>query len=214
MIFYLLGVLAYYKTIKKPVPIGICLAFFGMLAVPPVITLYILINKHWVFQLIAFVSGWICWTFIEYFVHRFWLHKKEDRHYYTSHHFLHHTQPKKIFTTAARRIAITMIAISLLTGSILFSSYLFLPAGISAGYALYGYMHVWLHQPWSAQWFGGLQKFHMQHHCGHTEKCFGVTFTWWDRMFNTMPLAERNITTKAKEVYFSNTDKQKLIMNQ
>lgn len=206
MIFYLLGLLSYYKAIKKPVPIGICLAFFGMLAVPPVITLYFLINKHWVFQLIAFVSGLICWTFIEYFVHRFWLHKKEDRYYYTSHHFLHYTQPKKIFTKAARRVAITMIAISLLTGSILYSNYLFLPAGISAGYALYENMHVWLHQPWSSQWFGNLQKFHIQHHCVQTEKCFGVTFTWWDRIFNTSLTSDKMISEKARKIYFKGNE--------
>lgn len=190
---------------------GICLAFFGMLAVPPITTFYFLLNTHWIFKAVVFIAGLLCWTFIEYFVHRFWLHKKEDRHYYNSNHFFHHTQPKNIFTTVAKRIAVTLVAILLLTCSILYSRFLFLPAGIATGYTLYGYMHVWLHQPWAARWFGRLQIFHMQHHCGQTEKCFGVTSTWWDRVFNTMPLSEKNITSKIREVYFGSTDKQRIM---
>ena len=203
MIFYLFGLLGYYKLINKPVPMGICLAFFGMLAVPPVITIYIFIEKHWIFQVMAFAGGWICWTFIEYFVHRFWLHRKDNKNYYSSHHFNHHKHPGQIFTTALKRFVIFITACLLLTGSILYSSYLLLPAGIATGYTLYGYMHVWLHESWSARLFYRLQIFHIQHHCNQQGKCFGVTVTWWDRIFNTGLSNKKIIGEKAREVYFN-----------
>ena len=206
MIFYLFGLLGYYKLVNKPVPMGICLAFFGMLAVPPVITIYFFIEKHWIFQLMAFAGGMICWTFIEYFVHRFWLHRKENKKYYSSHHFYHHKQPGQIFTTALKRFVISVTAFLLLTGSILYSSYLFLPAGIATGYALYGYMHVWLHKEWSAHWFGRLRAFHMQHHCNQAGKCFGVTVTWWDKIFNTGLSIGKTIGEKASKLYFNDKE--------
>ena len=80
MIFYLLGLLSYYKLANKPVPASICLLFFGVVSVPPAITLFFLVNKHWTFQFLAFAGGLFCWTFIEYFIHRFLMHshEKED----------------------------------------------------------------------------------------------------------------------------------------
>lgn len=202
MIFYLIGLLGYYKTINKPVPVSICLAFFGIVAIPPATTLYIFLEKHWIFQLIAFVAGWFCWTFIEYFTLRFCLHRKENKNYYSSHPFIYHTQPKKIFTTSVTRLLITTVAISLLSVSILFNSYLFLPAGILTGYAFYGYMHVWLHKSWAAHWFSRLQAFHIQHHYNQCRKCFGVTATWWDRLFNTFSTKDKTINENTKELYF------------
>ena len=197
MIFYLLGLLGYYKAMKKPVPAGICLLFFFVMAVPPVTSLYLLLFKHWVFQIIAFVAGWFCWTFIEYFIRRFWLHRKENADYHNSNYFFHHTKPQQIFTAAVKRLIILSFALLLIFFSFSISVYLLLPAGIFTGYALYGYMHVWIYKPWAVRWFRKLREFHMQHHCGHTEKCFGVTVTWWDRLFNTIPHSEKIISRTA-----------------
>ena len=79
MIFYLLGLLGYYKLANKPVPSSICLLFFAVVTVPPAATLFFFVNKHWTFQLIAFAGGVFCWTFIEYFIHRFMMHGKEKK---------------------------------------------------------------------------------------------------------------------------------------
>ena len=198
----MLGLLSYYKIRNKPVPAGICLLFFGVVTVPPTTTLYFLINKHWTFQAIAFAGGVFCWTFIEYYVHRFLMHAKDD--YHKSDHFLHHTNPIVIFTSQLKRIAYSFIAILFTTTSILFSNYLLLPAGIMTGFALYINMHRILHSTWAAKWFGGLQKFHMQHHLTLSEKCFGVTTTFWDRLFNTTGKENKLITTKKLKHYFDN----------
>src|SRR6187549_476060 len=158
MIFYLLGILSYYKLTNKPAPASICLLFFAVVTVPPAATLFFFINKHWTFQVIAFAGGLFCWTFIEYFIHRFMMHGKEKKEYHKSFHFHHHVTGT-IFTTQLKRIIYSLGAIILTCFSIFFSSYLFLFAGIATGLALYSYMHVWLHKPWAAKWMSELQKF-------------------------------------------------------
>ena len=205
MIFYLLGILGYYKAIKKAVPAGICLAFFLTVIIPPGISLFFLLNVHWIFQVITFISGWLCWTFIEYFSHRFRLRRKTNKNDHGTHHFIHHTNPTKIFTTEIKRLFITAVALSTFYFSINYSVYLFFPAGILCGYALYGYIHIWLHRLHMPHLFKKLQEFHIQHHCGDTENSFGVTVTWWDKIFNTAPAAGKIINIKKEEFYFGET---------
>ena len=210
MIFYLLGMLSYYKLANKPVPATICLLFFAVVTVPPTATLFFFVNKHWTFQLIAFAGGLFCWTFFEYFIHRFMMHGKEKKEYHKSLHFHHHVTGT-IFTSQVKRILYSSGAIILTGLSIFFSSYLFLLAGIATGLSLYSYMHVLLHKPWASKWIGGLQKFHMQHHFGQTEKCFGVTNTLWDKVFNTAGKAEKVAGAKSIELYFGKKNTQDLI---
>src|SRR5215203_3108369 len=210
MIFYLVGLLSYYKLANKPVPASICLLFFAVVTVPPAATLFFFINTHWTFQLIAFAGGVFCWTFFEYFIHRFMMHGKEKKEYHKSLHFHHHVTGT-IFTSQVKRILYSSAAIILIALSIFFTSYLFLIAGIATGLALYSYMHVWLHKPWASKWIGGLQKFHMQHHFGQTEKCFGVTNTLWDRIFNTTGKADKIASSKSIELYFGEKSNHNLI---
>ena len=210
MIFYLVGLLSYYKLANKPVPASICLLFFAVVTVPPTATLFFFVNTHWTFQLIAFAGGVFCWTFIEYFIHRFMMHGKEKKEYHKNLHFHHHVTGT-IFTSQVKRILYSSGAVILIGLSIFFTSYLFLIAGIATGLSLYSYMHVWLHKPWASKWIGGLQKFHMQHHFGQTEKCFGVTNTWWDRIFNTAVKGEKVAGAKSIELYFGKKNTQDLI---
>lgn len=210
MIFYLLGILSYYKLANKPVPASICLLFFAVITVPPAATLFFFVHKHWTFQLIAFAGGLFCWTFIEYFIHRFMMHGKEKKEYHKSLHFHHHVTGT-IFTSQVKRILYSLGAIILTGLSIFFSSYLFLIAGIATGLSLYSYMHVLLHKPWASKWIGGLQKFHMQHHFGQTEKCFGVTNTLWDKVFNTAGKADKIAGAKSIDLYFGKKSTQDLI---
>ena len=136
-------------------------------------------------------------------------HEKED--YYKSNHFLHHTNPGTIFTDTAKRIIFSATAILVIVISILFSNYLLLPAGIITGFALYINMHRILHNRSASKWFGRLQKFHMQHHFGQTEKCFGVTSTLWDKIFNTTGKKEKMVSAKTVELYFGKKYQKEII---
>jgi sterol desaturase/sphingolipid hydroxylase (fatty acid hydroxylase superfamily) len=208
MIFYLLGLLGYYKLANKAVPASICLLFFAVVTVPPATTLFFLVNKHWAFQLIAYAGGLFCWTFVEYFIHRFSMHGKEKEEYYKTDHFQHHTNPGIIFTGQLKRISASIVAILFTWTSIAFSNYLFLPAGFITGFAMYLNMHRLLHSPLASKWFSRLQKFHMQHHFGQTEKCFGVTSTWWDHLFNTAGKTEKSASAKKISLYFGDNNNQ------
>ena len=211
MIFYLLGILSYYKLANKTAPATICLLFFAVVTVPPAITLFFLLDKHWIFQLLAFTGGLFCWTFTEYFVHRFLMHDHDKEDYYKSDHFLHHTNPGTIFTGTFKRIIFSASAVLMIVISILFSNYLLFPAGFITGFALYINMHRLLHKRSASKWFGRLQKFHMQHHFGQTEKCFGVTSTLWDKVFNTAGKSEKTVSTKTIDLYFGKTYKKEII---
>jgi sterol desaturase/sphingolipid hydroxylase (fatty acid hydroxylase superfamily) len=138
------------------------------------------------------------------------MHGKEKKEYHKSFHFHHHVTGT-IFTSQVKRTLYSLSAIILIGISIFFSSYLFLIAGIATGLSLYSYMHVLLHKSWASKWIGGLQKFHMQHHFGQTEKCFGVTNTLWDRIFNTAGKADKVAGAKSIELYFGKKNTQDLI---
>ena len=202
MIFFLLDIPGYYKATKRPVPAGLCLVFFLILITPIGILLFSLLNVHWIFQVMTFISGWFCWTFIEYFIHRFWLHRKTNEHNHGTNHFIHHTNPTKILTSEIKRVIIVVAAGFTVYFSINYSPYLFFPAGILSGYAFYGYMHIWLHRSHILSWLKTLQDFHIRHHCGDTDNCFGVTVTWWDRIFNTAPAPNKIVSTKKETFYF------------
>ena len=211
MIFYMLGLLSYYKIRNKPVPASICVLFFGIVTVPPTTTLFFLLYKHWIFQALAFAGGLFCWTFIEYVVHRFLMHSSDKEDYYESDHFLHHTNPGTIFTGTFKRIVLSGLAVLFAAFSLFFNSYLLLPAGVITGFAAYMNMHRLLHNKSASKWIGRLQKFHMQHHFGQTEQCFGVTTTIWDRIFNTASKSGKNVNAKTIELYFGKSNKKDLI---
>jgi len=208
MIFYLLGMLGYYKLTNKPAPASICLLFFAVVTVPPVTTLYFMINKHWIFQVIAFAGGLFCWTFIEYFTHRFLMHGKEKEDYRKSYHFVHHSNPGVIFTNNLKRIFYSLVALVLTCVGIIYNYYFLLPAGIITGFALYNFMHLFLHKHWASIWLRNLQQFHMQHHFGQTENCFGVTSMLWDRIFNTTVKSEKPGSIKAMDLYYGKSNKK------
>ena len=136
------------------------------------------------------------------------MHGKEKEDYYKSDHFQHHAHPTKIFTSQVKRVIYSVVAILSTWFSISFTNYLLLPAGFITGFALYVNMHRILHCVWASKRLSGLQKFHMQHHLGETEKCFGVTTTLWDRIFNTTGRSEKKITAKKIEVFFGDNNKQ------
>ncbi|HLF45592.1 MAG TPA: sterol desaturase family protein [Chitinophagaceae bacterium] len=199
MIFYLIGLLSYYRLANKPVPLGVCIVFFFVIAVPPVTALYLLLNSHWVFQVIAFVAGWFCWTFIEYFIHRFWLHRNKNDHHFNEWNQINHIHPEKIITNDILRILIAFLATILIYVSLDFSNFLILPAGIISGCAIYGYIHFLIHKRCRTKWFNKLRAFHLKHHHRANDKCFGVSVTWWDLLFNTGPKTGKPISLNIKK---------------
>lgn len=162
-------------------------------------------------QIILFLFGWISWTFLEYIVHRFWMHyrpaagKPRDQ----SNHQYHHAHPTEIKITDTHRLFLLLPGIMILLISIYLQNYFIVFAGLYAGFLTYLFMHVVLHRKWSAMLFPRLLQNHMLHHCRFPNKCFGITVTWWDTLFGTAAPVKFIISEKIKRYYFKETQEKK-----
>jgi sterol desaturase/sphingolipid hydroxylase (fatty acid hydroxylase superfamily) len=83
-----------------------------------------------------------------------------------------------------------------------FDSYFTLFTGFYSGFVYYCFMHVLLHKPWAKKVFPLLQASHIHHHCKYPDRCFGISITWWDHLFNTAVSREVKISEKVLQFYF------------
>ncbi|UII24446.1 sterol desaturase family protein [Fulvivirga maritima] len=143
-----------------------------------------------------FFSGWLIWTFLEYWIHRYVYHVKTEnkvlRRIQHMGHGIHHQYPKD-----PTRLAMPPLpALILLTGfySIFWlilreNAVAFFP-GFLLGYLLYISLHYAQHR-YKAPNYGPLKrlwKYHLLHHYKHPEdKAFGVSTLLWDVVFGTLP---------------------------
>jgi len=141
-----------------------------------------------------FILGFIAFTLVEYFLHRFIFHlkptgKASEKFAYAV-HGVHHEYPKD-----KDRLAMPIpLALVLATAFfLLFRLFLgdlvygFLP-GFFMSYATYLWIHYMVHafQPpknfWKVLWVH-----HGIHHYKDPERAFGVSSSLWDMVFGTMP---------------------------
>jgi len=153
---------------------------------------------------LLFFSGWITWTFIEYYNHRFRMHDNGDHSNVIGYqrHILHHAHPTDLKITGLQRILLLMGNIVLVILGAQFKNWILFPAGLYTGFVVYTLMHWFLHQKISGQLFPEVHRFHIYHHCKHPDKCFGVSITWWDHLFDTIPHEQREITPRIKAFYY------------
>jgi len=156
------------------------------------------------FFAIVFVWGWISWTFIEYIMHRFWMHDKPhvagEKDF--ANHQYHHTHPTEIKIKPVHRLLMFCGVVLLIGAAILFQNYFTFISGFATGFVGYTFMHVVLHKKWSAKLFPKLQEFHVYHHCKYPNRCFGVTTILWDVVFNTTPPPNAKISNRIRDFYF------------
>ena len=57
--------------------------------------------------------------------------------------------------------------------------------------------------------FPALLRFHMIHHLKQPGICFGVSVTWWDRVFKTTPVAGSEISPKIISFYYDRSGDKK-----
>ncbi len=177
-----------------------------LLLILPVIIIDLSIKKSepGLAHLLLLFSGWFCWTFIEYFNHRFRMHGSGDpsRVIGYKRHILHHHHPTEIKITGTQRFFLFMGNILLIILCIIFKNWILFFTGFYTGFIIYTLMHWFLHRKISARLFPEVHQFHIHHHCKHPDKCFGVTVTWWDHLFDTIPHQHKDITEKIKLFYY------------
>lgn len=143
-----------------------------------------------------FLSGWLVWTFAEYWVHRYvyHVHTSNKALLKIQHmgHGIHHQFPKD-----PTRLAMPPVPALILASSFFGIFWLimrdyavaFFP-GFLWGYMLYISIHYAEHRfktpkfgPWKRLW-----KYHAMHHYKYPEdKAFGVSTNLWDFVFRTLP---------------------------
>ncbi len=157
---------------------------------------YYAINKFGIKPSLAFLilfAGMFFWTLFEYIAHRFIFHwiaenEKTKRIIYVL-HGNHHEYPRdreRLFMPPIPSILISSLIFGLMFLLMNQYAFVFFP-GFIFGYLLYASMHYAIHA-WNPpfKWMKPLWRNHHLHHYKDEEKGFGVSTTFWDRIFGTM----------------------------
>lgn len=174
-------------------------------------------NIPFLFHSILLFSGWLSWTYTEYFFHRFIMHEADGSKGLGKllNHSHHHKDPSDIRVTAPHRVSMIAISIVLIVLSIKLDNYFTFFCGYFFGFTAFCLMHVVLHHAWSKKVFPQLHQFHIHHHCKHTDKCFGVTISWWDHLYGTVPDKNLTISKRILVFYYKKEKPEKIFsMNQ
>lgn len=143
---------------------------------------------------IAFVSGIVLWTFLEYVLHRFLGHEHRGRNFFKDEHILHHQKVHYFapaFKKATAAIAFSIIVVVLLSFALIWELALGSVAGLVGMYGLYEITHMRFHKKGPiARPFIVLRKHHFYHHFHQPSKNYGVTTRFWDRVFGTFQQVE------------------------
>ncbi len=145
-----------------------------------------------------FIFALSFWTLAEYILHRYVFHWISENKFVMRFHFVlhgsHHLYPRD-----AERLLMPPVP-GIIIATILFSifyavfSLLGIPSftwgffpGFFLGYLLYSFLHRATHVVKPPKRFKFLWRHHSLHHYKYPNKAYGVSNTFWDRVFGTMP---------------------------
>ena len=133
----------------------------------------------------AFLVGSVCWTLLEYLLHRFFLHGIPPLR---RSHLRHHAAPQALIGAPAwlspLLAIILFVATELMADATLAAG---VTAGVILGYLIYVCVHYATHHlpnlRWA--WMRKLRRSHALHHRSETACNFGVSTGFWDVVFGT-----------------------------
>ena len=148
---------------------------------------------HWLAVLVAFVTGFCSWTFIEYIMHRYVLHHLT---YIKDQHAKHHDDQKALFGTPTWLSLVVILVLAsgpavTYAGLVLGSAF---TAGLMLGYLGYTLAHYSIHH-WNARpgsFLFRLKQRHALHHHYNDLGNFGVSIGIWDYVFRTNIVVRRD----------------------
>lgn len=142
--------------------------------------------------ILVFSAGMFFWTFFEYLMHRFvfhWVGENETaQHIVYVVHGNHHEFPRdkeRLFMPPIPSIIISSLVFLIMYLVMSKIAFVFFP-GFILGYLLYGSIHYAIHA-WKPpfKWLKPLWQNHYLHHYKNDERGFGVSTTFWDKIFRT-----------------------------
>ena len=140
-----------------------------------------------------FLTGLFIWSFVEYFMHRFIFHYQPSSKIGNRLHFIfhgvHHDYPKdayRLVLPPSVSLPLAFLFYCLfkvfVAGAALYSSF----AGFLLGYLIYDMVHYALHHhTFKTGFLKRLQRRHIIHHYSEDDKGFGVSSSFWDRVFGS-----------------------------
>ena len=146
--------------------------------------------------IVTFAFGYLLWTLLEYFGHRFIFHIRPkvplgEWIQFLIHgvHHQHPSDPLRLVMPPIMSLPIMAAAFALLR--LVTGAEIALPAtaGFVAGYLIYDGLHFYLHHRQPENVIGRyLRGRHMHHHFRDDTSWFGVSAPWWDAVFATQPV--------------------------
>lgn len=146
------------------------------------------------FILGLFTFGLITWSLTEYLMHRYVFHLEKENKiiqiFHNAMHGHHHRNPKDrdhMFMPPVPAFIFVMFFFGFFHIVFGKNTFYFLP-GFEIGYLIYSLIHYKVHNHVASK---GIMKnlwlHHAKHHYQTPEKAFGVSNTFWDWVFNTLP---------------------------
>jgi hypothetical protein len=134
----------------------------------------------------AAVAGFGAWSLVEYALHRYVLHGLQP---FKRWHEEHHQRPFALIGTSTLASLVLFVALVYLPLAFVFSHWLALAAtlGVISGYLFYVTVHHASHH-WKARpgsWLQARKQAHARHHMVGAHGWYGVTTSFWDRVFFT-----------------------------
>jgi sterol desaturase/sphingolipid hydroxylase (fatty acid hydroxylase superfamily) len=121
-------------------------------------------------------------------------------------HLYHHQHPAEIRMTNLKRSLLVAGSLILIFISIWIHNYFTVLVGFVCGFTTYTLMHLLLHQKFTQKIFAKRVRYHIYHHCKYPDKCFGITVTWWDDLFGSIPPDRKAISYKVINFYFGKNE--------
>lgn len=164
-------------------------------------------------QMGLLLAGLLAWSAVEYGLHRFVLHRLSP---FRRWHRQHHRRPAALICTptplSAGLIGLLVFLPAALLGDRWRAAALTL--GLLIGYLAYAVTHHAIHHARSGgAWLRQRRRWHALHHRRHGgTRCYGVTSSFWDRVFGTVdrqPLCGSTQTPEAPAPTRTNSTAQK-----
>jgi cyclopropane-fatty-acyl-phospholipid synthase len=129
--------------------------------------------------------GLAAWTVIEYIFHRFILHGLQP---FRGWHDEHHQRPRARICTPTVFSASLILVLVFLPAWAIGSEWsaCAVTLGVLSGYFSYAVLHHAAHH-WRSdnEWLKRRKRWHALHHHSNEPACFGVTSSFWDRVFGS-----------------------------
>lgn len=142
-----------------------------------------------------FIAGYFLWSFFEYFIHRCVFHIETilpDHGLFLSLHYLihgvHHAFPMQKSRLVSPPTLSLIYYIPMSWAVIYFTSAemtLAIEPGATLAYMVYDLGHYYLHHYQPPQFLEYRKKYHMYHHYKDPDNGYGVTTSFWDKIFGT-----------------------------